>query len=164
MRPFCLLLLLATVGIGALRSETSNQLVGTWRLVSFESRYESGEIRYPFGQKAIGQLSYGTEGRVSAILVQPDRPLFTTGDMRRGTDREVRSAFEGFIGYFGTYSVNAAESTVTHHVQGACYPNWMGGDQVRSYKLEGTKLILSTPPILYDGQRSESVLVWERVE
>ncbi len=84
--------------------------------------------------------------------------------MRRGIDREVRSAFEGFIGYIGTYSVNATEGTVTHYVQGACYPNWMGGDQVRFYKLEGIKLTLLTPPILYDGQRRESVLVWERVE
>ncbi len=140
----------------------NSQLIGTWRLVSFESRDESGEIRYPLGNNALGQLSYGAEGRMSVILVRPDRLPFASGDMRRGTDAEVRSAFEGFIGYFGTYSVDAAAGTVTHHVQGASFPNWMEGDQVRFCKLEGSRLVLSTPPFLYDGQSSRSVLIWER--
>ncbi|OGD18705.1 MAG: hypothetical protein A2W03_08950 [Candidatus Aminicenantes bacterium RBG_16_63_16] len=143
---------------------TKSQLVGAWRLVSFESRDERGEIRYPLGRNAIGQISYGAEGRMSAILVRPDRLPFASGDMRRGTDTEVRSAFEGFIGYFGNYSVDAAEGTVIHHAEGASFPNWMGGDQVRFCKLEGTRLILSTPPFLYDGQINRSVLIWERCE
>jgi hypothetical protein len=97
---------------------TNSQLIGTWRLVSFESRDENKEIRHPLGKNALGQLSYGAEGRMSVILVQPDRPPFALDDMRRGTDIEVRSAFEGFLGYFGTFSVDAAAGTVTHHVQG----------------------------------------------
>ena len=84
--------------------------------------------------------------------------------MRRGTDAEVRSAFEGFIGYFGSYSIDAEKGTATHHVLGASFPNWMGGDEVRFYKLEGTELILSTPPTFYGSERCEGVLVWERVE
>ena len=143
---------------------TKSQLVGAWRLVSFESRDESGKVRYPLGKNAIGQISYGAEGRMSVLLVQADRPPFASGDMRRGTDAEVRSAFEGFIGYFGTYSVDAAAGTVTHHVQGASFPNWMGGDQVRFCELEDGRLILSTPPFLYDGQINRSVLIWERCE
>ena len=146
------------------RSQIPPSVVGTWRLVSFEARYENGEIRYPLGRKAVGQLSYSTEGYVSAIVVQPDRLPFTSGDMRRGTDAEVRSAFEGFIGYVGSYSIDAEKGTATHHVLGASFPNWMGGDEVRFYKLEGTELILSTPPTLYGGERGQGVLVWERVE
>ena len=164
MQPPHILLPMATLAAGVGYPQTLPSVVGTWRLVSFESRYENGEIRYPLGRKAIGQLSYSTEGNVSAVLVQPDRLPFTSGDMRRGTDAEVRSAFEGLIAYFGTYSVDAEKGTVTHHVLGASFPNWMGGDQVRFYKLEGTKLILSTPPTLYGGERLEGVLVWERVE
>ncbi len=143
---------------------TKSQLIGTWRLVSFESRDESGEIRYPLGRNAIGQISYGAEGRMSAIIVQPERLPFASGDMRRGTDTELRSAFEGFIGYFGTFSVDAATGAVIHHVLGASFPNWMGGDQVRFCRLESTRLILSTPPFLYDGQISRSALIWERCE
>jgi Lipocalin-like domain len=141
---------------------TKSRLIGTWRLVSFESRDESGETRHPLGKNALGQITYGPDGRMSAILVQQGRLPFASGDMRRGTDAEVRSALEGFIGYFGTYSVDAAAGTVTHHVQGASFPNWIGGDQVRFYELEGTRLSLSTPPFLYDGQSSRSVLIWER--
>jgi len=143
---------------------TNPKLVGTWRLVSFESRGSGGEITYPLGKEAVGQITYGPEGRMAVLIVQADRPAFASGDMRRGTDAEVRSAFEGIIGYFGTYTIDAAAGTVTHHVEGAAFPNWMGGDQVRFFKLEGSRLTLSTPPFLYDGQRITSVLVWERVE
>lgn len=102
-------------------------LVGSWRLVSFESRYENGDVKYPLGQQPLGRLSYDAAGNMSALLVQAGRPEFAGGDMRGGTDAEVRAAFEGFIGYFGTYSVDPAKGIVSHRVQGAAFPNWIGG-------------------------------------
>ncbi|MEW6751795.1 MAG: alpha/beta fold hydrolase [Candidatus Latescibacterota bacterium] len=145
-------------------SATSPSIVGTWRLVSFEARDESGEVEHPLGPAPLGQLWYGAEGSMCMLLVRPDRPGFATGDTRRGTDAEVRAAFEGMVGYFGTYSFDPVAGTVTHHVQGACLPNWMGGDQVRNVKLEGGRLTLSTPFFAYGGRKRASVGVWERLE
>lgn len=163
MRLSLMLLLLVTLAAGVSHAQTP-LVVGTWRLVSFESRDKSGEVRYPLGRNATGQISYGADGSMSAILVQPDRPPFVSGDMQRGTDAEVRSAFEGFVAYFGSYSIDAEKGTVTHHVKGSSFPNWTGSDLVRFYKLEGEKLTLSTLPFLYGGESSEAVLVWERVK
>ena len=100
---------------------------------------------------------------MSAMLMKPDRPLFASQDLCRGTDAEVRAAFDGFIAYFGTYTVDATKGIVTHHVRAASYPNWVGGDQVRYYKFDGTRLVLSTPPIQMGSRPLTTVLVWQRV-
>jgi hypothetical protein len=93
-----------------------------------------------------------------------DRPVFAANDPGRGTDAEVRAAFEGHISYFGTYTVDRQKQTITHHVVGASYPNWIGNDQLRYYKFDGPRLVLSTPPFVERGQSLEYVLTWERLQ
>jgi hypothetical protein len=137
--------------------------VGTWRLVSFEARAASGEIRYPLGQQVVGQLFYDVRGNMSAHVIGVDRPAFVSNDPGSGTDAEVRAAFEGHVSYFGTYTVDSSARTVTHHVRGASYPNWMGHDQIRYYRIDGSHLVLSTPPILDRGESLEYTLTWERI-
>ena len=137
-------------------------LIGTWRLVSYETKTSSGEIRYPFGQHAVGQLFYDLHGNMSAHVLRVDRPAFVSDDSGRGTDAEVRAAFEGHTSYFGTYAIDPSACTVTHHVHGASYPNWMGHDQIRYYRIDGSRLVLSTPPILDRGESLEFTLTWER--
>ena len=138
-------------------------LVGTWRLVSYEARTSSDEVRYPFGQNAIGQLFYDNHGNMSAHVMRADCPTFASDDSGSGTDAEVRAAFEGHTSYFGTYTIDSSARTVTHHVHGSSYPNWMGHDQIRHYRIDGSHLVLSTPPILSYGEALEYILTWERI-
>ena len=138
-------------------------LVGTWRLVSYEARTASGEIRYPLGEHVVGQLFYDVRGNMSAHVMRVDRPGFAADDLGAGTDAEVRAAFEGHTSYFGTYTINPPVRTVTHHVRGASYPNWVGDDQIRYYRTDGSHLVLSTPPILDRGESLEYTLTWERI-
>lgn len=138
-------------------------LVGAWRLVSYEARSSNGKVQYPLGERVSGQLIYDGGGNMSVHLMRDGRPAFEAKDPARGTDAEVRTAFEGYVSYFGTYIVDTAKRTVTHHVQGALYPNWLGNDQLRYYKFEGARLVLSTPPLAYGGQSLEYFLIWERV-
>jgi hypothetical protein len=138
-------------------------LVGTWRLVAYEARTSAGETRYPLGQHVVGQLFYDVRGNMSAHVMRVDRPTFASGDSGTGTDAEVRAAFEGHTSYFGTYTINPSARTVTHHVRGASYPNWMGHDQIRYYRIDGSHLVLSTPPILDREESLEYTLTWERI-
>ena len=138
-------------------------LVGTWRLVSFEARDSKGKVQYPLGEHVSGLLVYDAFGNVSAHVVKNDRPLFAADDPARGTDAEVRAAFDGHASYFGTYTIDQATQTVTHHVQGAWYPNWIGHDQLRRFEFDGSRLVLSTPPIVSDGESLKYVLTWERI-
>ena len=145
-----------------LSAQTRGDLVGLWRLVSCESRDTVRVILRPFGEHPIGQILYDERGNMATVLMKRDRPLFASKDRRRGTDAEVRAAFEGFDSYFGTYSVDTVKRTVTHHVTGAAYPNWVGGDQLRYYKLERTRLVLSTPPFPLGGRLLTTACAWER--
>ena len=100
---------------------------------------------------------------MSGHVMRVDRPTFVSDDSGAGTDAEVRAAFEGHTSYFGTYTIDPSARTVTHHVRGASYPNWMGNDQIRYYRIEGSHLVLSTPPILFREESLEYILTWERI-
>jgi hypothetical protein len=141
----------------------ASRFVGAWRLVSCETRDSNGQTQHPYGERPLGQILYDDAGYMSAQLMRTDRPRFAGGDPARGTDAEVRSAFDGYVAYFGTYSVDDAKSAVTHHVTGASFPNWIGIDLVRYYAFdEGGRLRLSTPPIEVGGRSLEYVLTWQR--
>jgi len=73
----------------------------------------------------------------------------------------------GSFAYYGRYDVDAARSTITHHVDGASFPNWTGTDLVREFRLDGDpagrdRLTLSTPPTSVGGRRLTTTLIWLR--
>jgi hypothetical protein len=146
-----------------LKTQPEPTLVGTWQLVSYEARNSNGKVSYPLGERVSGQLIYDDRGNMSAHVMRNDRPAFTAQDPFKGTDVEVRAAFEGHASYFGTYTIDLGNKTVSHHVKGASYPNWVGNDQLRYYKFDRDRLVLSTPPLVLGGQSFEYVLIWERV-
>jgi hypothetical protein len=145
------------------QSHPTPALVGTWRLASFEARDSKGQLQYPLGEHVLGLLIYDAGGNMSAHVMRDDCPRFAANDPGRGTDAEVRAAFDGHTSYFGAYTIDLARQTVTHHVRGASYPNWMGNDQLRYFKFEGSHLLLSTPPLVSGGESLEYVATWERI-
>ena len=141
---------------------TKDALVGSWRLVSEEARSSSGRTTAQYGPKPTGRLMYDAAGRVSAHLVDPGVKRFVSGDLYVFTPDEVKAAFSGYFGYFGTYTVDTAAGTVTHHVRGASFPNYVGTDQTRFVKLSGDRLELATQPQKEGGEELTTYLVWER--
>ena len=138
-----------------------SDLVGTWRLLSYEARDSEGRVQYPLGERLTGQLIYESGGNMSVQVMTDGRPLFAANDSAHGTDAEVRTAFDGYTAYFGNYTVDAPALTVTHHIRGCSYPNWVGTDQRRHYELNGDRLLLSAR-IAFDGQTLDFVLNWQR--
>jgi hypothetical protein len=114
------------------------------------------------GREVVGQLMYDAEGNMSAFLAQEKVPPFASGDLQGGTEAEIRAAFNGFFGYFGHYSANLAEGTVTHHIRGASFPNWAGVEQVRHFRADGERLVLSMPPVRSEGRQVTIIAIWER--
>jgi len=144
-------------------AQTPN-VVGTWRLVSYDTRTAAGVTSYPLGQDLAGLAIYLPNGRVSIQFMRRDRPAFKSGDAWRGTLEEERAAFEGFFGYAGRYTIDAARSVVTHHLEVASAPNYVGIDLVRTFSISGNRLTLRTPERQLAGQTSTSTLVWERID
>ncbi len=140
------------------------QFIGTWKLVSIEFRRSDGQLTYPMGRDAVGIIMYDANGHMSVNIMRPDRQAFATGDQLKGTPMEIKSAFEGFVAYYGVYEVNQENGTVTHHVEGSLFPNWVGSAQRRFFEFSGNRLTLSTAPILMGGQQVTGVLNWECAE
>lgn len=133
------------------------RLVGTWRLVSYETDEQDGRRGKPFGS-AVGRLQYDGSGNMAGQVMRPDRPHAELGD---GSAQQLRAAYIGYIAYFGTYEVAPDGRTVTHHVEGALNPAWVGGDQVRGMRFEGEYLVLSAE-VPKAGKVVTHVLTWER--
>jgi hypothetical protein len=136
-------------------------LVGTWRLVSFHGRNARGELRPALGQNAQGLLVYTEDGRMIAIMSETGRPSFLSRDFRGGTPEEALAAMNSYISYCGRYTISG--QSVTHSVEMSLFPNWVGEDQIRNFKFENGKLILSTPRFQLSGKEWTFELIWERV-
>ncbi len=139
-------------------------VAGTWKLISYETVTPAGVKTYPLGEDAIGLLIYQPSGRMSVQFMRRDRPKFKSGDAWGGTLEEEKAAFEGFFSYAGRYTLDAKREVVTHHIEIASAPNYVGTDVERSFSISGNRVILTTPQRQLAGQTSTSRLIWERVD
>lgn len=140
------------------------QFVGVWTLLSAVWTRSDGTVNYLFGQEPIGRLVYTKNGHMFATVMRHSRTRFASGDPRRGTPEEIKSAYEGCIFYYGTYEVDDEEGVVIHHVERSSFPNWDGGDQRRFFEFSGDRLKLWHDPILVDGVEITGILIWKRIE
>ena len=157
MRSIAILFLVAGAGMSAQKFATRGpnaEFIGAWRLTYYERVSPSGEVVYPMGQSPVGRLAYDPEGRMYAQLMRPDRTKFQSAT---GTAEEKAAAYDGFIAYYGSYTVNPADHTVTHHVESSLNPSWPGTDLVRSYEFSEGKLILRAK-----STNGNIKLIWER--
>jgi hypothetical protein len=139
------------------------QLVGTWRLVSFEYVLANGASVEAYGPRPVGMLVYDDRGNMAAQIMNPDRRRFASGDRRRASHEELAVAVEGYIAYFGSYEIDEAEQCVVHVERGDVFPNAVGTTQRRYYEFDGDLLVLSVPPIMLGGELATARVVWERV-
>ena len=156
MKPLAMITALAAVSLSA-QKDIRQQFVGNWELVSYERRAPSGEVLYPLGINPVGRISYDATGHMSAHLMRRDLPKFKGDDRTRSTAEEVVAAWHGYIGYFGTYTVDEKLGAVIHHVEGAWYPNYVGTKQVRFLHFEGRRLTLEA-----DSPAGRAKIVWQR--
>jgi hypothetical protein len=143
-------------------NDATASISGTWRLVSYKSRTADGTVTDLYGPTPLGQLIYDTAGHMSVHLLKPGLPKCDTLDRRKCPEREARAAFDNYLGYWGRYQINAMENSVTHHIDGASVPDWVGTSQERFFKLEGARLTLTTPSMKIAGMDAIQTIVWER--
>ena len=146
-------------GPGGGRLQISD-LVGTWRLVSWENRYDDGRIAPAFPDGVSGYLLYTPDGYVSVHLAAIGRRPFASPDMTAATRDEAAAAFHTSIGYAGRFTL--VEDRVLHHVELSTFPNWVGTTLDRTAWLKGGRLMLTTAPMPMAGGTAVAALTWER--
>jgi hypothetical protein len=138
------------------------KLTGTWKFVSLEIKTANGKTVYPFGKTPFGMLIYTADGYLSYLCMDPARPKFKSDNLLGGTKEEIAEAFKSFDAYVGTYTVDAQNGIVTHHVLGSKFPNWVGSDQVRHFRFSGDNLMIDAD-ILVEGKTWHFKGVLERL-
>ena len=155
-RAACLIALALVVACSATDRPSSSSLpkgvhssfTGAWTLVSDVEQHRDGHIADSYGPNPLGRIIYSDDGLMAVQLMQRNRSSFANPD--QPTFEEMKQTYGEFHSYYGRYSVNVGDSTVTHHVEASVLPSWIGTDRVRRFRFRGDTLILETLPVSDD--------------
>jgi hypothetical protein len=141
---------------------TAGELYGSWTLTRWDYTVDGESRGFPMGEDAQGQIIYGPDGHMSAILMQRDRPRSEATQFHQATAEERELAALGYISYGGAWDI--ADDVVTHHVAYALFPNWIGTDLVREVSWESDELVLTAlPETTSSGKVVVNRLFWRRL-
>ena len=144
---------------------TQSPFPGMWKLISSEMRTSTGDVFYPLGQDSTGTLMLDSAGHLSAHLMRLSRPEFVSGDILRGTGEEIKTAYQGYVAFWGNYKVDDTKREMTYVVECSLFPNWIGHENLRFFEFSDDRLTLTlrTPPFLAAGKEIVGMLIWQRV-
>ena len=108
------------------------KLVGAWRLASLGEPGADGKVHSLAG--LTGTLLYTRDGHMSVQIMYPQSAGALTNDY----------VLNGYEASFGSYDVNEAAHTVTHHVQGSITHGLVGKDLTRVYQFSDGQLIIKS--------------------
>ena len=164
-----LLLILSSVSLLSAVPQPNNagrNVVGAWRLVSVEGTDATFHFAY---DHPTGIITYDRSGWMTVqIDVKGVRKPFVGGPAS-GTVQEKVAAFDNYVAYYGTYTLDLKAQTITHHLEDASSPNWRGVHNVRWFEFQGDDRLLLIP--LEDGtggvidrKNATYKLLWERIK
>ena len=134
----------------------ANDLIGVWKLISWQVVVGKEPPRYEFGAHPKGFLIFTREGR-SMVL--------TTSENRRGgmSDSDRAALHKSMLSYSGKYRVQANDLII--RVDLSWNEEWNGTEQRRTFRLESNRLFIESAPgpsILFPGKTDFRRIVWER--
>ena len=152
-KPICLIVaLLFLVGNAAAQA-----LVGTYKLISFTSKFDDGTSYEFLGTQPVGYTVI-TPKLFTSVLVSTDRRPGVTADAKL-------ALFNSLIAYSGPYTIEG--SKLITDVEVSWNQAWTGTKQGRTWSVQGDKLILVTdwaPSVKDPSKKASGHLVWQKVE
>ena len=134
----------------------SNDLIGNWKLVSWQVIVENELPQNVFGSNPKGYLILTREGR--SIVV-------TTADNRKSGmgDPERAALHKSMLAYSGKYRIEGNDFITLVDI--SWNEAWNGTEQRRHFRIEGDKLFIESEPapsIVFPGKTDFRRIVWER--
>jgi len=152
-------------------SSLIDQLVGGWRLASRVTTTADGRVLVDPGLSVMpnGVLIYDRSGHVAAQLSRPGRTVEMLGDECRAVQKvkgtnDTAQTILGYDAYFGTYTIDAKEGVVTHHLESALFPGDIGKDIKRNFSISGDTLMIRFHTTIADGTSVVRTLLWTRMK
>ena len=142
----------------------SEALLGTWKLVSREDRTHEGELRVDpaLGADPVAILTYDRGGYFAAQFMKRERNPDTEVVVAKAGPNNSRT-IGGYDAYFGTFTVNDAEGTVTQRLEGALSPESVGQVLTRAMTVAGDELTIQLETASVTGETVIRTLKWKRV-
>jgi hypothetical protein len=141
-----------------LADEASKQIVGTWKLVSWLTKFDGGDTVEPFGPNPKGRLVITSDGYWIIILTGADRKPAKNPD-------EKATLLDSMLAYSGRYTIEG--NTITTRVDMSSNEIYSGPNQnqMRYFNVKGNMLVVRTPEIasaIRPGQKAVGTLTLER--
>ena len=147
------------------RTKTSvliqDELMGRWSVCSWVQAYDDGRKVFPMGEDVTGFIQYGRQ-YMSCLIARMDRPSFKTGGQWTAAAEEKAAAYESFLSYSGTYTIDGNQ--IVHKVTASLFPNWVGGEQRRTAHMQDGRLHLEARLEEGTPEARTAVLVWKKSE
>jgi hypothetical protein len=142
----------------AFAGDAAKQITGTWKLISWLTKFDGGDTVEPYGPNAKGRLVLTPEGQWIIILTGADRKPAKTND-------EKAALLDSVLAYSGMYTVEG--NRIITRVDMSSNEIYTGPNQTqtRFFTVEGNKLILRTPEIVSAvraGQKAVGTITFER--
>ena len=110
---------------------SGNPLLGTWRLVSYETWNAAGDVSQPLGAPPAGYAVFDATGHAFIQLAQGSAHGARADDVAKS-----------FMAYFGTFTVDDENTEITIFVEASNAPSYVGSLQVRPFQIRGDMLVL----------------------
>lgn len=155
---------LAAIGLallapqGALADGLDSPLVGSWRLVSFETEFQDGSPRRQvLGPQPRGDLVFTPQGRM-VLLMEAD------GRAAAKTDEERAALMRSMIAWSGSWRVDGDRYVLK--VDTSWNPAATGTERTSTFRIDGQRVHFTAPwapsPVLPGAPIARGVSVWER--
>ena len=141
----------------------STELPGTWLLQSRIDVTQDGQ-RHPdplLGEDPVALLVYDRTGHFTAQFMKRDRSAPVQA--ARPDARNNTQAQGGYDAYFGTYTVDDAQGTVTQRLLGSLSPQNVGMVLTRAMEVRGNTLVIRLETSAADGLPVVRTLTWSRL-
>src|SRR5262249_18787950 len=144
------------------KAEIGRKIVGTWKLILSETTLKDGSKRQDFGPNGKAFILYSADGYMCFVGMDPDRPRWK--DPQQPTQAEKAAALDTSFGYCGRYEIDAKRNQLIHLPEVSTWPGWyVGTRQIRPYRFEGDRLILSGGTVEEEPNTASWKVVWEKV-
>ena len=109
----------------------AKRMIGAWTLVAVTAERADGSKAEPFGSNPKGVIIFTDSGHFSLFQSRADLPKLAENDRGKATAEEAKAVVGGSIAYYGTYSINETEKSLSVIIDGATFANVLGGAQRR---------------------------------
>ena len=162
-RAVCLCVLATLMAAQAQDKMIKDGIVGAWSLVSVTADLANGSKSEPFRADPKGIIIFTPDGHFALFQSRAELPKIASNDRAKATAEEAAAIIAGSIAYFGTYSVDEAERSLSVTLDGSTFPNLLGGPaQKRLITSLDTNELKFTNPRTPSGMTLQTV--WKRAE